>query len=71
MLTEKLFFFFSIETPPETYCARKRSGTFITYHEQKSFFSGRRMNGRFYTKDALSVLTNSCKHFLVRLGMRF
>ena len=38
-----LFFFFQIDTPPKTYCARKRSGTFIAYHEQERFFSGQRM----------------------------
>ena len=31
-----LFFFFQIDTPPKTYCARKRSGTLIAYHELAS-----------------------------------
>ena len=70
MLTEKLFFFQSKHL--RKHIVRENvQKRFISYHEQRSFFSGRRMNGRFYTKDALSVLRNSCKHFLVRLGMRF
>ena len=49
--------------------------------EETHHFGGRRtncceigpglvQNGRFYTKDALSVWTNLGKHFVVRLVMR-
>ena len=43
---------------------------FISYPRLYEQFGLLKSNGRFYTKDALTVWTNLGKHFVVRLVLR-